>query len=91
MLSSNGIALNDSGEEVANKIAFVSMIGPVMKYGDYCTYGADEIVRMLDRANNDETVKGILFLYRWPRRCGFSNQSLYRFCIQKTKAGCCAK
>ena len=55
-----------SGEKEATKIAMISMIGPVMKYGDWCTYGADEIVRMLDKANNDETVKGIVFYVDGP-------------------------
>jgi len=63
----------DDGEEVsraeegsANKIAFVSMIGPVMKYGDWCTNGADEIVGMLDKANSDPKVKGTVFYIDGP-------------------------
>lgn len=65
---------NDSGdsygtkepESDSQKIAVVSMIGPIMKYGDWCTYGADEIVSALDRANNDTNVKGIIFYIDGP-------------------------
>lgn len=53
------------GEE-AQKIAVVSMIGPVMKYGDWCTYGADDIVGALDKANNDKSVKAIILYIDGP-------------------------
>lgn len=66
MMDEIGTVLNSAGENEASKIAMVSMIGPVMKYGDWCTYGADEIVGMLDKANNDETVKGIIFYIDGP-------------------------
>jgi len=65
---------DDEGEPVGEsgardpeqKIAVVSMIGPIMKYGDYCTYGADEIVNALDKANRDPKVKGIIFYVDGP-------------------------
>lgn len=65
---------DDEGEPVtkgaeqqeAQKVAVVSMIGPIMKYGDMCTYGADEIVNALDRANNNPNVKGIVFYIDGP-------------------------
>ena len=57
---------SSAGQSEASKIAVISMIGPVIKYGDMCTYGADEIVGMLDRANKDDSVKGIIFYIDGP-------------------------
>ncbi len=42
-------------------VAHVYMIGPVIKRGDICTYGADEIVSALRFANLHENIKGIIF------------------------------
>ncbi len=42
-------------------IAVVSMIGEVVKYGDYCVYGADEIVNALTIANNNPNVAATIF------------------------------
>jgi protease-4 len=40
--------------------AMVNMMGPVIKYGDMCTYGADEIVNALNKVNALKNVKGII-------------------------------
>ncbi|WZL88302.1 S49 family peptidase [Salinimicrobium sp. 3283s] len=42
-------------------VAHVYMMGAVMKYGDWCTYGADEIVNAMRFANENENIKGIVF------------------------------
>jgi len=42
-------------------VAVVNMIGPVIKRGDLCTYGADEIVGALRFANQNPNIKGIVF------------------------------
>ncbi|MBO2546094.1 S49 family peptidase [Salegentibacter sp. BDJ18] len=42
-------------------IAVVNMIGAVIKRGDLCTYGADEIVGALRFANNNPNIRGIVF------------------------------
>lgn len=42
-------------------IAIVDMIGPVMKYGDWCTYGADEIANTLRAADANPNIIGIVF------------------------------
>jgi protease-4 len=39
-------------------IAVVEMIGPLIKYGDWCTYGADDIVLALEIADNHSSVIG---------------------------------
>lgn len=41
-------------------VAIVDMIGPVMKYGDWCTYGADEIVRALYQADRNSNIIGTI-------------------------------
>lgn len=42
-------------------VAVVDMIGPVMKYGDWCTYGADEIVNALYFADKHPNVIATVF------------------------------
>jgi protease-4 len=42
-------------------IAIIDMIGPVMKYGDMCSYGADEIVNAMTLADNNPNIIGTLF------------------------------
>lgn len=64
VLDSTGkrVASDNSGAINAPKgsIAIIDMIGPVMKYGDMCTYGADEIVNAMYLANNDPNIIGIV-------------------------------
>jgi protease IV len=43
-----------------NSVAVVQMVGPLIKYGDWCTYGADEIVGALDAANSNPNVSSII-------------------------------
>lgn len=43
-----------------NSYGVVDMIGPVVKYGDMCSYGADDIVKALDFLNNNKNIKGIV-------------------------------
>jgi len=40
--------------------AMVNMMGPVIKMGDMCTYGADEIVGALNKLNSLNNIKGII-------------------------------
>lgn len=42
-------------------VAVIDMIGPVMKYGDWCTYGADEIVGALKAADRNPNIVGTIF------------------------------
>lgn len=41
-------------------IAVVEMIGPLVKYGDWCTYGADDIVLALEYADNHPNIIGTI-------------------------------
>ena len=43
-----------------NSIAMVDIIGPILKYGDWCVYGTMEITDLIIRLVNSEKVKGIL-------------------------------
>ena len=40
--------------------AMINMMGPVIKYGDMCTYGADEITDALNKVNSLQNIKGII-------------------------------
>ncbi len=43
-----------------NSIAMVNVLGPVLKYGDYCTYGSVEYNDLMIRLANSDRVNGIL-------------------------------
>lgn len=54
---------NESGQSIIPQqaIAVVSMVGEVVKNGDLCVYGADEIVAALTAANNNPNVIATIF------------------------------
>jgi protease-4 len=56
MPDSNGLLNAPKGS-----IAIIDMVGPVMKYGDMCTYGADEIVYAMKLADNNPNIIGTVF------------------------------
>lgn len=56
MLDADGLLNAPQGS-----IAVIDMIGPILKYGDYCTYGADEIVNALQAADNNPHIIGTIF------------------------------
>jgi protease-4 len=64
-VDSTGIPLRKNEEGKTNvppgSIAIVSMIGEVVKHGDYCIYGADEITAALTAANNNPNVIATIF------------------------------
>lgn len=43
-----------------NSIAIVEMIGPLLKYGDWCSYGANDIVLALEYADNHPNIMGTI-------------------------------
>ncbi len=43
-----------------NSIAMIDVLGPVLKYGDYCSYGTVEYTDLINRLASSERVKGIL-------------------------------
>lgn len=70
ILDANGrrVRRNEDGniEPPINSVAVVEMIGPMMKYGDWCSYGADEIVAALDFADNHPNVLGTVAYFDGP-------------------------
>lgn len=43
-----------------NSIAMINVLGPILKYGDYCSYGTVEMNDLIIRLANSERVKGII-------------------------------
>ena len=64
-VDANGKALpkDSDGKTIVTEgaIAVVSMIGEVVKYGNYCIYGADEIVGALTAADKNPNVIATIF------------------------------
>ena len=57
----------DGGIEIPKgSIAVVEMIGPLVKYGDWCTYGADDIVNALEFADAHPNVVGTVLCVDGP-------------------------
>ncbi|WP_051234466.1 S49 family peptidase [Flavobacterium denitrificans] len=58
----NSIKPDDNGfmNAPVGSVAVVDMIGPILKYGDFCTYGADEIVNALRMADNNPNIIGTI-------------------------------
>jgi protease IV len=49
-----------------NSIVVVDILGPILKYGDYCTYGSVEYNDLLIRLANTERVSGIIINFDTP-------------------------
>lgn len=69
----------------ATKTAVISMVGPVLKYGDMCSYGAEDIAAMLHQANNDESVKSIVMYIDGPGGSTSAISPFIEFAAQKKK------
>jgi protease-4 len=54
--SGKKIEMNSEGQVPPGTVAVVDMIGAIIKYGDWCTYGADEIVLALQAADDNPNV-----------------------------------
>lgn len=65
VIDDNGKKVNPDQDGMLNapkgSVAIIDMIGPVMKYGDWCTYGADEIVGALKAADRNPNIIGTVF------------------------------
>ncbi|WP_278035888.1 S49 family peptidase [Flavobacterium nitratireducens] len=61
-LNNKAIKPNQDGmiEIPKGSVAIIDMVGPIMKYGDWCTYGADEIVNALRMADANPNIIGIV-------------------------------
>lgn len=54
------------GDVPSGSTAFIMMNGPIIKYGDYCTWGADELVSFLQRADNNPNIDKIILYIDTP-------------------------
>lgn len=56
------ITADDRGNVNIGKdsIAVVELVGPMMKYGDWCSYGADDIVSQLEVLDANPNISGIV-------------------------------
>lgn len=65
VIDSNGKPVRPDSSGLINapkgSVAIIDMVGPVMKYGDMCTYGADEIVNALYAADRNPNIIGTIF------------------------------
>lgn len=68
-----------------NSVAVVSMMGAVIKYGDWCTYGADEISAALEQADKNPNIKGIIFTIDGPGGAVSAIGPFLQFAKTKTK------
>ena len=65
--------------------AVVSMMGAVIKYGDFCTYGADEIVEALEAADKNPNIKGTILNIDGPGGAVSAIGPFLQFAKTKTK------
>jgi len=68
-----------------NSIAQVSMIGEVIKTGDFCTYGADEIVAALYKAQENTNIDATVFKIDGPGGAVSAIDVFRDFAKNKTK------
>ncbi len=61
------------------------MIGAMIKYGDYCSYGADEIVSALEAANNNPNIEAIILNVDGPGGSVSSIGPFQQFAAKKQK------
>lgn len=70
VLDGNGRLLRGNEEGIVtvpkNSIAQVNVQGEIIKYGDYCIYGADDIVDALDRAQDNSNVDATVMRIEGP-------------------------
>ncbi|NCP52966.1 MAG: hypothetical protein GW817_11985 [Flavobacteriales bacterium] len=85
--SGNPLPKNSEGQTILEKdsIAIVSMIGEVVKYGDYCVYGADEIVNALNIADKNPNVKSTILKIDGPGGAVSAIGLFQEFAQAKTK------
>jgi protease-4 len=84
----NGAPIRLSSENTnvpPNSIAVVDMIGAIVKYGDWCTYGADEIVAALFEADRNPNIAAIVLNIDGPGGSVSAIAPFKDFGMRKTK------
>jgi protease-4 len=56
----NRLQMQEGQKIPKGSVAVVDMIGPMIKYGDWCTYGADEIANALYALDENQNVEAII-------------------------------
>ncbi|WP_298119349.1 S49 family peptidase [Flavobacterium sp.] len=66
--NSEPIKPNEDGfvEIPEGSTAVINMIGPIITYGDYCTYGADEIIKQFEKLDRNPNIKSIIVFMDGP-------------------------
>ncbi|OIQ22033.1 MAG: hypothetical protein BM557_01250 [Flavobacterium sp. MedPE-SWcel] len=72
-------------ETPKGSVAIINMIGPILKYGDWCAYGADDIVNALKAADNNPNIKGTVFIVDGPGGAVSAIGPFIEFAKTKTK------
>ncbi|WP_422105570.1 S49 family peptidase [Winogradskyella sp.] len=61
-LSPGGVYVNNDEEIPEGSIGVVAIHGPMIKYGDWCSYGADELVGFANEFESNENIIGQIWL-----------------------------
>lgn len=85
--SGKRVRANDDGDLniPEGSVAVVDMMGAVIKYGDWCTYGADEIVAALQMADDNPNIKGSILNLDGPGGAVSAIGPFLQFAKTKTK------
>lgn len=78
---------DDDGDVIApeGSVAVIDMMGPILKRGDWCTYGADEITRALLKAEQDANIIGTILNVDTPGGAVSAISSFLEFGNVRTK------
>lgn len=85
ILDASGHQVNPRNGVPEGSIAVISMIGAAMKYGNACSYGADDIVRELSFANANPNIVAIILKLDGPGGAVSAIGPLMQFAKEKRK------
>lgn len=85
VIDASGHQVNPINGIPEGSIAVVSMIGAAMKYGNACSYGADDIARELAFANANPNISAIIFKLDGPGGAVSAIGPLLTFAAEKKK------
>ena len=85
VIDASGHPVNPRNPIPENSIAVVSMIGAALKYGNHCSYGADDIARELSFANANPNISAIIFKLDGPGGAVSAIGPLLTFAAEKRK------
>lgn len=89
VVDSNGKSVRPDSNGMLNapkgSVAIIDMVGPVMKYGDMCTYGAEEIVAAMYAADRNQNIIGTVFKEDGPGGGVNAIGPFFQFAKDKTK------